>query len=207
LQAFAAQTAAAKAAARGTRWSALPVLDFVGSWGANSLTGTGRTLPDFSNPDSSTTVPSLGGLSDALSDVFNHDFPTWSAGFRFSLPLGLRSERGDLGRDRAQVIVAEQQYERARRGLEVSVRGGCRELDHAQARVRFAAESVDASLDQVRIGRLEYRAGRTTAFELVRLATDLATSQQRYSQALVRAAKAAANLRALTAGAYPAAAR
>jgi outer membrane protein TolC len=55
----------------------------------------------------------------------------------------------------------------------------------------------------VRIGVLEFRAGRTTAFELARLGADLASAQQRYSQALVRAARAAAQLRRLTANAYP----
>jgi outer membrane protein TolC len=64
---------------------------------------------------------------------------------------------------------------------------------------------VDASLEQVRIGLIEYRNGRTTAFELVRLGADLAAAQQRYSQALVRGAKAAARLRHLTYGAYPSA--
>jgi outer membrane protein TolC len=62
---------------------------------------------------------------------------------------------------------------------------------------------VDASQEQVRIGLIEYRNGRTTAFELVRLGADLAAAQQRYSEALVRTAKAAAELRHLTSGAYP----
>ena len=39
-----------------------------------------------------------------------------------------------------------------------------------------------------------------TAFEVVRLAADLATAQQRYSDALVRTARAAAVLRQLTGG-------
>ena len=45
--------------------------------------------------------------------------------------------------------------------------------------------------------------GRTSAFELVRLGADLATAQQRYSDALVRTARALAALRQLTGGAYP----
>ena len=60
-----------------------------------------------------------------------------------------------------------------------------------------------ASIKQVEIGMLEYRNGRTTAFEVVRLAADLATAQQRYSDALVRTARAAAVLRQLTGGWYP----
>ena len=47
------------------------------------------------------------------------------------------------------------------------------------------------------------RRGQTTAFELVRLGTDLATAQQRFSQALVRTAKAASVLRFLTSAGHP----
>jgi outer membrane protein TolC len=49
---------------------------------------------------------------------------------------------------------------------------------------------------------IEYNNGRTTAFEIVRLAADLATAQQRYSDALVRTASAAAVLRQLSGGWY-----
>jgi outer membrane protein TolC len=73
---------------------------------------------------------------------------------------------------------------------------GSRRLDAART-------GVDAAEEQVRIGLIEYRNGRTTAFELVILGADFAQSQRRYSQALVRTAKAAAELRRLTSGAYP----
>ena len=49
-----------------------------------------------------------------------------------------------------------------------------------------------------------FRNGRSRAFELVRLAADFAQAQQRYSQELVRNAKAAATLKQLTSGIYPA---
>jgi hypothetical protein len=50
----------------------------------------------------------------------------------------------------------------------------------------------------LRIGTVEFHNGRSTAFELVRLGADLAVAQRRYSEALVRAAKAAATLKQLT---------
>ncbi len=65
-----------------------------------------------------------------------------------------------------------------------------------------AREGVTAAQEQVRIGLIEFQNGRSTAFELVRLGADFAVAQQRYSQALVRGAKAAASLRQLTSGAY-----
>ena len=66
-----------------------------------------------------------------------------------------------------------------------------------------AQDGVNASLESARISLIEFRNGRTTAFEVTRVAADLATAQQRYSQALVRTAKAYADLKRLTSEGLP----
>jgi outer membrane protein TolC len=202
LLAAAARIDGLRALERGARWDALPTLDAVGSVGGNGLTGRGRTL-EFGGE--TFVVPSRGGFGDSWSEVFKREFPTWSAGLRFAMPIGARADRGERDRLRAEIAAAEFQWMGARRALEVETRRRHRELENARRRVQVAAEGADASLEQARIGRLEYQNGRTTAFELVRLGADVASAQQRYSQALVRAAQAAADLRQLTAGAAPAA--
>ena len=200
LIAAAARIDALRALERGARWDVLPTLDAIGSLGGNGLTGRGRTI-EFAGE--TIVVPSRGGFGDSWSEVFGRDFPTWSAGLRFAMPIGARADRGERDRLRGEVAAAEARWNGARRALEVEARSSHRELENAQRRVQVAAEGVEASFEQVRIGRLEYQSGRTTAFEVVRLAADLASAQQRYSQALVRAAQAAAELNRLTAGAAP----
>lgn len=202
LIAAAAHVDALRALERGASWDALPTLDAVGSVGGNGLTGRGRTIVFGGD---TIVVPSRGTFGDSWSEVFKREFPTWSAGLRFAMPIGGRSDRGERDRVRAEVAAAEYRFNGLRRALEVEARSRHRELENAQRRVQVAAEGADASFEQVRIGRLEYQNGRTTAFEVVRLAADLASAQQRYSQALVRAAQAAAHLRQLTAGEAPAA--
>ncbi len=59
---------------------------------------------------------------------------------------------------------------------------------------------MDAAQEQVRIGMIEFKNGRLSAFELVRLSEDFAVAQQRYSDALVKTVKAAAELKQLTSG-------
>jgi len=80
------------------------------------------------------------------------------------------------------------------------VRSTHRELTNGKDRLEAAREGVDAAQEQVRIGLIQFYNGRSTAFELVRLGADLAGAQQRYSEALVRTAKAAITLKELTSG-------
>ena len=194
--------AAARARERGAWWNMLPTLDVRGSLGGAGLNGTGR---DFINPF--TGLPDRidldGGFGDTFTQVRKRDFPSWSAGLSVSVPIGFRSGAGDHQRLRAEADLAEQRAIATRRSLEERVRVAYRELDHASKRMEAVQNGVNASLEQVRIGLIEFRNGRTTAFELTRVSADLATAQQRYSQALVRTAKAYADLRRLTSEGLP----
>lgn len=201
LQAAASDVAALRALARGARWDALPAVDLFGSVGGNGLSGTGREVV-FGSDTLRTAIS--GGFGDTWRQVSGRDFPTWSAGVRVVIPIGFRAGAGERDRLRAEVARAEQTHTAIARQIEEQMLTTVHELEHASRRIAAAREGVEASQEQVRIGLVEYRNGRSTAFELVRLGADLASAQQRYSQALVRAAKAAARLRSLTAGGYPA---
>lgn len=186
---------ALRATWNGSRWNALPTLDLKGSIGGNGLSGTGQ---DVSFGD--TVFPSniRGDFGDSFEQVTGRDFPTWSLGVEMSVPLGGREGRGERDRLRGLLGRREQQLEAARRALDEEVRARHREVSNGERRLAVAREGVSAAGEQVRIGIIEYRTGRTTAFELVRLAADYAASEQRLSQALVRTAKAAAALQRLT---------
>ncbi len=124
-------------------------------------------------------------------------------GLQLTVPIGFRSRSGEYQRLRAEVVRAEQQYLAAENSLEEEVRANHRALMNGTERLEIAKKGVAAAQEQVRIGLIEFRNGRTTAFELVRLGADFAAAQNRYSEALVRTAKAAAFLKLLTSGEYP----
>jgi outer membrane protein TolC len=182
--------AAARAREKGAWWNKLPTLDVRGSMGGKGLSGTGLNNLD-------------GGFGDTWSQVRKRDFPTWSAGLSVSIPIGFRAGAGDHQRISAEADQAEQRMIATRRSLEERVRAAYRELDHATKRMEAAQSGVTATLEQVRIGLIEYRNGRITAFELTRVSADLASAQQRFSQALVRTAKAYADLKWLTSEGLP----
>lgn len=195
LQATQKDIDAARTLADAAQWEALPSFDLVGSVGGNGLLGTSQvvSIPGFP----AFTAPG-GSLSDALNQAIKRDYPTWSIGVEVSIPIGLRSGLGEKDRLDAQVVSAQQHSIEYSRQLEEQVRAAYREVSHGKGRLQAAKDGVDAAGEQVRIGLIEFRTGRVTAFELVRLGEDFATAQQHYSDALVRTAKAAATLKQLT---------
>lgn len=193
---------ALRALEKGAAWDARPALDLVGGLGGSGLSGRARDVyfPGDPNP---LRADIDGARGDALGQAVGRDHPDWNVGVVFTLPIGNREGRGERDRLRAEVVRAEQQLVSVQRALEEEVRAQHRELERGRRRLEFASRGVDASIRQVEISMVEFDNGRTTAFEVVRLAADLATAQQRYSDALVRTARAAAVLRQLSGGWYP----
>lgn len=200
LQAARADIEVARVLSRAAGWEALPSLDLIGSIGGNGLTGRGQ---DITFQGITIPGPKSGTRGDALSQAINRDFPTWSIGAELTVPIGLRTGLGEQDRLEAESSIAEQRYIQKKRILEEQVRANYREIMNGTSRIEAAREGVNAAQEQVRIGLIEFTNGRSTAFELVRLGADYASAQQRYSQAMVRTAKAATTLKQLTSGGYP----
>ncbi len=195
LASFRHAVASARALARAARWNAFPQLDLFGSVGGVGLNGTPRPITVLG----STYVANISGdRGDAAADAIDRRYPNWTFGARMTIPIGFRQGMGDHQRAKGELEQAEQRYLAARRSLEERVRAAHRDLVHSVKRLDAARMGVDAALEQARIGLLEYGLGKTTSFDLVRLGADVASSQQRFSQALVRTAKAVAELRWLT---------
>jgi outer membrane protein TolC len=181
-------------------WNVWPSLDLLGSISSAGLGGETQNVIFGTDTLATTTSGSYG---DMLNQVIKRDYPGWSIGVEFSLPIGLRSDIGEKDRLEALSDHVEQRYIELSREIEKSIRKAHRELMHGNSRLRAAEDGVEAAQEQVRIGRINFQNGRTTAFELVRLGEDFAIAQRRYSEALVRTVNAVAKLKQLTSGKYP----
>lgn len=181
-------------------WEALPQVDLVGSLNSSGLGGSSQNVIFGGDTLRSSSGGSFGNV---LSEVFKRKFPGWSVGIEISLPIGLRPGLGEKDRLEAGSMSAKQNYIELSRLLEQQVRESYRELTNGNERLKIARDGVEAAQEQVRIGMIEFQNGRLSAFELVRLSEDFAIAQQRYSDALVKTVKAAAELRQLTSGYYP----
>jgi outer membrane protein TolC len=179
----------------------LPTVDLIGSLGGNGLAGDAQDVIFGQDTLRSNRDGSLG---DAIGQAVTGDFPNWQVGVDIVIPIGRRAKTGEIARLEGEVERAEHRYVALGRSIEQEVRRRHRELANGSQRLAVAQMGVEAAREQVRIGMIEFRNGRTTAFELVRLGADFAEAEQRYSQALVRTAKAVAALNRLTAGGYAA---
>jgi outer membrane protein TolC len=197
LRASALDVQATQAQVRSAWWNALPQADLFGMLGGNGLSGTGRDIVFLSD---TLHNPRKDNFGDAMDQALRRSYPSWTVGLRLTVPLLFRAKGGEHQRLKGELVRAEARYEQTRRDLEERLRAQQRELQHGHARIQSARDGVQASLDQARIGLIEFKNGKTTAFELVRLGADLADAQRRYSQALVRTAKAAARLKQLAPG-------
>lgn len=185
---------AVRATYRASQWNALPKADLFWALGGNGLSGKGRDVifgTDTLYNDLDTR------FSDALDQALKRDYPTWTIGINVSVPILLREKGGERDRIRAELARAEAGYVQVRHDLEEQVLANHRELENGLSRLTASQAGVQAARDQVRIGEIEFRNGMTTAFELVRLGADFANAHRRFSQALVRTAKAAARLKQL----------
>jgi outer membrane protein TolC len=181
-------------------WKMLPQVDLVGSITSNALGGSSQDVVFGGDTLRSTNNGSFG---DVLSEIFRRNYPGWSIGVEVTVPIGLRSGLGEKDRLEAVSYSTKQNYTELSRILEQKVRTSYRQLIHGNERLKVSREGVDAAQEQVRIGMIEFKNGRLSAFELVRLSEDFAVAQQRYSDALVKTVKAASDLKQLTSGYYP----
>jgi outer membrane protein TolC len=189
------QTEAAHARLRQAARNRWPDVQAFGGYGGSGLAGTGRQIVFGADTIGAVYDTDFG---DAWGQVWDDDYPDWNVGLRVNLPLGWRADRGEYQRqlgfyERAQEI------ERAQRlALENAVRLAHRELESSQRALDAMREILRSAEEQARISRLEYQAGRTTAFEVVNLEADRVRAEFGVSGALVRVARAASEFRRLT---------
>lgn len=157
-----------------------PRLDLVARYGFNGVGGDVVVRDNQGNVVS--RLP--GGWDDALDQVTGADFPGWSVGLEFGMPLQNRSararatsaelalEQGRVGLDqRRQAVEAEVRI--AARGLET----GRQEIESARVSVRLAESNLDAE-------KKKYENGLSTSFQILQVEEELAAARLRLVQAV-----------------------
>jgi outer membrane protein len=187
---------------RATRNALLPTLTVFAQYGSNglagnSLTGTnsiiaGRQIVDINGnplPDTGGVpefVPSLlftptgkkfGGLDDSVSQVFNQDFRTYSAGMTFTLPVRNRSAQADSARALLDERQLQTQYRQQENQIVVDVRNAQIALVNGLAQVEAAQKARELAVQTLDAEKKKYQLGASTSYNVILRSRDLTTAQ------------------------------
>lgn len=167
----------------------LPKVDFALGYNLNGLAGRTLDVDD-------TGVPTGGvnstGYGDALSQLFDRDFPSWNVGVTFGVPIlniGARANARAAQLDLEQSRAIEAQ---TRQNIAVEVRLAARTVDEFARSIdatRAAREAAEKNLDAE---RKRYENGMTTNFQVLEVQQQLSDARVRELQAVVGFNKAVA---------------
>jgi outer membrane protein TolC len=201
---------------RATRNALLPVLSLFGQYGWTGLAGNSRTpgsptgafTANLNSPivtatgtpttgNEFTSIPVLGpatfaqsGLGDALSGIFNNNFPTYTLQLNLSIPLRNRSAQADSARALLDQRQAETRLRQLQNGVVVEVRNAQNVLEQDRARVEAATKARILQEQTLDAEQKKLQLGASTIFLVIQAQRDLANAQDTELRALVDLAKA-----------------
>jgi outer membrane protein TolC len=176
------------------RNAAMPRLDLTGSYGWGGISGTG-TIED---PETGEPITIREGWGDAAQQVFEFDFPRWTVGLQYSVPIGnhrakeqLAATRYRLDRSGAQLAALKQEITRQVRFAVRALEDGAAAIDAAVASSRLAVRNLEAE-------QTKFDNGLSTNFQVSEIQDALASAQFAEIQARVAYRKAIATYFAST---------
>ncbi len=159
----------------------LPRLDFDVDYGAGGIGGTQIIRDD--NGDIIRTIP--GGYGDAFDQVAGIDFPSWTVGFNFGVPIRNIGARADAKRAEYQVERQLQSEEQLRQNIAVEVRQAARNVERFAKQIVAARAAREAAERNLGAERKRFDNGMTTNFEVLQVQQDLSDSRSREIAAVV----------------------
>jgi len=166
---------------------ALPRLDLTGSYAFGGLSGTST----IEGPDGE-PITIRDGWGDAATQVFNFDFPAWTVGLTYSMPIGNHQAKELLARTRwerdrtgAQLAALKQQITREVRFSVRSLEDGAAAIDAAVAARHLAERNLEAE-------QTKFNNGLSTNFQVSEIQDAAATAQFSEIRARVNYRKALA---------------
>jgi outer membrane protein TolC len=153
----------------------LPRVDIAASYGLGGAAGSGF----LTNPITGQRQRVRTDLGDALNQVTGFDFPTWTLGVNFALPLQNRAAK-------AQNAIAELELERVRAQLHdaeslvtTEVRTAARGIDTAAKQVAAAKASRRLAEKNLDAERKRYENGMSTSFQVLQIQEALTEARSR----------------------------
>jgi len=168
---------------QGTKNGLMPALGAFVDLTNNALAGLPNALYNnaFGPPDGYY----VGGAGTVLSQLFRRNFPNYSAGFQFNIPLRNRAAQADYAMDQLKLRTEELQLQRSLNQIRVEVKNAVIGLQQARVRYETAVTTrklAEQSLDAEQ-KRFQYGATGSDVTTVIQAQQDLANDQSLEVQA------------------------
>ncbi|MBV9508272.1 MAG: TolC family protein [Acidobacteriia bacterium] len=168
---------------KGARNELLPTLDFVASFANSGLAGTPVPLPAScaATPTSSQCIPPngyfAGGFGSAIGQVFNRNFPTYSAGFNLTIPLRNRAAQADMITGQLNLRQQEVSLQKMENQVRVEVQNAVIALQQARAQYQAAVKALRLQQATVDAEEKKLALGASTTYNVILTQRDLVTAE------------------------------
>jgi outer membrane protein len=161
--------------------------------GANGIPLTVGGVPAFAGVPATTTVVGHGGLSDALKNVFQNEFPTYSVGLNLTLPIRNRSAQSDSARAQLDQRQQTVQYRQTENTIVINVRNALIALQQDRSQVAAADKARTLAQQTLDAEQKKYQLGSSTSYNVVLRSRDLTAAQGTALRAQANLAEALVN--------------
>ncbi len=167
---------------RGTKDGLLPTLQFFFELTNNGLTGVPNAL---ANGTSGAADPYLvGGYGNLLGQIFQRDFPNYSAGLSLNIPFRNRQAQADYVTDLLTLRQSELQLQRTLKQVRVDVKNAVINLQQARARYESAQATRELAQQSLDSEQTLFKFGKSTVALVVTAQRDLAQAQSTEVQSM-----------------------
>jgi len=188
---------AAEVSALGTKNGVLPTLIGFASTTQSGLSGVPKTV-NLVTPGGkfveSANPYFVGGIGDALGQVFRIDFPTNAVGQFFTAPIRNGQAQADYGIDQLQIRQQQLTTQKDLKQAEVDVLNSVIALRQARARYDAAVKSLVLSQQLLEAEQKKFALGASTPYNVILQQRDLVAAQSSEVAALVTYSNARVSL-------------
>jgi len=159
------------------------------------LTTPGGTAVPVYVPTTTTEVTGLTkqGFPDALSQVFHNNFPNYTVGFNFQIPIRNRSAQADSVHAQLTQRQLEAQMQQIKNSAVLDVRNTSIAVEQGRAQVQSASKARELQQQTFEAEQKKYQLGASTVYNVILVQRDLITAQGTELRALANLAEAKAN--------------
>ncbi len=175
----------------------LPQADLVARYGLIGQGGTQFTNCTGSGISRSCADVLAGGYGDALSSLFDRNYPTWTLQLNVSYPIGTSAADATVARARVQVNQVEAQVKQIELQIATDVTNAATNVQNGVERVQAAQAAREFAQRTLEAEQSKFEVGMSTNYFVVQAQRDLATAQNNELQAVLAYRKALVELERL----------